>query len=368
MADAVVLYGSSDLDFDLFHSVPSSVTDPFLYVETGGRRIAILTVLDADGARATGVEVLDPARFGRDDLIADGLPVEAVETELCVRVCRELGVRAAKVPFRFPLAVADALRSDGVQLDVDPALFVARRRVKTPAQLDGIRRAQAAADAAMGAAAGLVHELRDGLTCEEVRAAILAVFEAHGCEAPFAPIVGHGAQTASAHDDGSGPIAAGEPVMVDIAPRDRRSRCWTDMTRTFVAGGVEPPEELVRYWELTRESLSACYRLLRGGADGRAIFDAACEPFEAAGQPTLRTKRPGELLRDGFYHGLGHGLGLEVHERPNIGRTSDALVAGDVIAIEPGCYRHGFGGVRLEDAVLVTSDGYEPLTAFPYDL
>ena len=368
MADAVLLYGSSDLDFDLFHAVPVSITDPFLYVEVDGRRIAVLTVMDADNARAAGVEVLDPAAFGRDELIAQGLPVETIEAELCVGVCRELGVRAAAVPFGFPLAVADALRASGVELEVDAARFVARRRVKTPAELEGIRRAQAAADAAMGAAERMVHELREGLTCEEIRAAIIAIFDEHGCEAPFFPIVGHGAQTASAHDDGSGPIAAGEPVIVDIAPRDRASRCWTDMTRTWVAGGGEPPEELARYWELTRESLAACYALVRSGADGQAIFDAACEPFERAGLPTLRTKRLGEQLVDGFYHGLGHGLGLNVHERPNISRTSDVLVAGDVVAIEPGCYRHGYGGCRLEDAVLVTEDGAEPLTSFPHDL
>jgi Xaa-Pro aminopeptidase len=345
-----------------------SITDPFLYLETDGRRIAILTPLDADNARAKGIEVLDPARLGRDDLIAEGLPVETIETELCVRACRELGVRAAAVPFDFPIAVADALRSDGVHLEIDQARFVASRRVKTPAELAGIRRAQAAADAAMGAAADLVRELRTGLTCEEIRARIISIFEEHGCEAPFAPIVGHGAQSASAHEDGSGPIAAGEPVIVDIAPRDRASRCWTDMTRTWIAGGEEPEEELARYFELTRESLDACYALIRAGADGRAIFDAACEPYERAGLPTLRTKKPGESLVDGFYHGLGHGIGLDVHERPNVGRTSDTLVAGDVMVIEPGCYRHGYGGVRLEEAFVVTEDGYEPLTAFPYDL
>jgi Xaa-Pro aminopeptidase len=368
MAEDVLLYGSPDLDSDLFHAVPVSITDPFLYVETRGRPIAVLTVMDADNARAAGVEVLDPARVGRDDLIAEGLQVETIETELCVRVCRELGVRAAAVPFGFPIAVADALRSDGVHLEIDQARFVARRRIKTPAELAGIRRAQAAADAAMGVAADLVRDLRDGLTCEDVRAAIIATFDEHGCEAPFAPIVGHGPQTASAHDDGSGPIAAGEPVIVDIAPRDRRSRCWTDMTRTFVAGGGEPDKELARYFELTRESLSACYALVRDGADGRAIFDAACEPYERAGLPTLRTKKPGELLVDGFYHGLGHGIGLDVHERPNVGRTSDVLQAGDVMVVEPGCYRHGYGGCRLEEALVVTEDGYEPLTAFPYDL
>ncbi len=102
---------------------------------------------------------------------------------------------------------------------------------------------------------------------------------------------------------------------------------------------------------------------------GRELHDAACEVFEAAGEPTQRTKPEGEALRDGFNHSLGHGVGLEVHEEPALGMTGgDPLVAGDVVAVEPGCYRSGYGGVRLEDLVLVTDDGCERLTGFPYGL
>jgi Xaa-Pro aminopeptidase len=91
--------------------------------------------------------------------------------------------------------------------------------------------------------------------------------------------------------------------------------------------------------------------------------------FEGAGELTQRTKPEGEALRDGFFHSLGHGVGLQVHEEPSLGRTgAEELVAGDVVAIEPGCYRHGYGGVRLEDLALVTEDGYERLTSFPYAL
>ena len=74
------------------------------------------------------------------------------------------------------------------------------------------------------------------------------------------------------------------------------------------------------------------------------------------------------MLRDGFYHGLGHGVGLDVHESPGLGKAGHELVAGDVVTLEPGLYRHGFGGVRVEDLVLVTEDGCETITDFPYGL
>jgi Xaa-Pro aminopeptidase len=109
--------------------------------------------------------------------------------------------------------------------------------------------------------------------------------------------------------------------------------------------------------------------LARPGVAGRELFDAACEVFEEAGEPTQRTKPEGEPLRDGFFHSLGHGVGLEVHEEPALGRTgADPLVPGDVVAVEPGCYRNGYGGVRLEDLLLITDEGAERLTEFGYEL
>lgn len=107
----------------------------------------------------------------------------------------------------------------------------------------------------------------------------------------------------------------------------------------------------------------------RAGVTGRELFAIACEVFEEAGEPTQRTKPEGESLADGFFHSLGHGVGLEVHEEPALGRIgTDELVAGDVVAVEPGCYRKGYGGVRLEDLVLVTEEGCERLTSFPHEL
>jgi Xaa-Pro aminopeptidase len=364
----LLIYGSPEHDADLFHAVPVGIIDPFLYVEAGGRRAATVTVLDADKVRSLGIEVLDPYALGRDELLKAGLPEHAIDVELALRACRAVGIERAAVPPGFPVAVADHLRAAGVEVHVDAEAFVERRRRKTGAQLEGIRRAQRSADAAMDVAARMIREGAAGLRSEDVRAAMQAVCEEHGCDLPDDVIVSHGAQAAVGHEPGHGEIAAGEGVVVDIWPRDKASRCWADMTRTFVAGGREPAEELARYWELARASLDRVYPMVRAGADCREIYAASCEPFHAAGLPTQLTKEPGALLEEGYFHGLGHGVGLEVHEAPGLGRTPGTLVAGDVITLEPGCYRPGFGGARLEDLVVVTDDGCETLTDFPYDL
>src|SRR5215207_309120 len=364
----LLIYGAPDTSPDLFHAIPVGIIDPFLYVEAGGRRVATVSVLDADKVRALGIDVIDRAELGDDELVAAGMTPTQRELEIALRACRELGLERAIVPFEFPLAVADHLRAGGVALDVDDDAFVQRRRSKTDAQLAGIRRAQKAADAAMGVAAGLIRELRPGLTSEEIRAAMVDVCDEHGCDLPGDVIVSHGPQSADGHEEGHGALVAGEPVVVDIWPRDRESRCWADMTRTFVAGGGEPDDELAEYWRLTRASLDLVYPEVRDGADAHVIYRRSCEPFIDAGKPTQLTKGEGEVLRDGYFHGLGHGVGLEVHERPGLGRSPHRLRAGDVITLEPGCYRQGYGGCRLEDLVVDTADGCETLTDFPYDL
>jgi Xaa-Pro aminopeptidase len=363
---AIVIHAAPEGSADMFHAVPAGIVDPFTYVETGDRRVATVSVLDADKVSALGVEIVDTYALGRDELFARGLSRDDVDIEIALRVCRELGVEHALVPPTFPLAVADHLRAGGIELVPDAEHFVERRRRKTSSQLEGIRRAQQAADAAMKAGAELIRG--GGTTSEAVRTRMQAVCDEHGCELPDDVIVAGGAQGATGHDSGSGELKDGDAVVVDIWPRDKVSRCWADMTRTFVAGGGEPPEEIARYWELTRESLRRIYPMVRAGADCQEIFAVSCSPYDEAGLPTQLNKPPGQQLHEGFFHGLGHGVGLEIHERPGLGRSPDTLRAGDVITLEPGCYRQGFGGVRLEDLVVVTEDGCETLTDFPYDL
>ena len=297
--------------------------------------------------------------------------------EVVARACRELGIDSAAVPPAFPLGVADHLRAAGIELIADRELFEGRRRAKNERELAGVRRAQRAAEAGMRAAAELLAAsepngggvlIADGepLTSERIKDAIRAAFSAHDAGADEI-LVAHGAQGAVGHDLGSGPIPPGAPVIIDLWPQDRASGCFADMTRTFVAG-APPSEELTAWHALCREALARSVDAVAPGIPGRDVWGAACDVFEAAGHPTQRTKAPGEVLRDGFFHSLGHGIGLEVHEAPGLGRGPDVLVEGDVLAIEPGTYRQGYGGVRLEDLVLVTSDGAEVLTDFPYEL
>jgi Xaa-Pro aminopeptidase len=260
---------------------------------------------------------------------------------------------------------------------VDAPAVEARRRAKSAAELAGIRRAQRAAEQGMAAGEALIRgaERRDGLlfhdgaqlTAEAVRAAVRAACAGEGAPAP-PDIMVTSRLSGSGHDPGSGPLPADLPIEIDLWPRDEESGCGADMTRTFVNGEVTAEFASVR--DVVRGALEAARAAVRPGVTGRSVYDAAAEVVEAAGFPTQRTREPGQSLTHGFYFGLGHGVGLEVHEPPGLGLAGgDPLVAGDVIAIEPGVEGlETIGGVRFEDLLLVTDAGCETLTDYPYDL
>jgi Xaa-Pro aminopeptidase len=361
---------------EMRHEVPVVAPDRFLYLERDDERHVVITPYEIE--RVEGHDGLLPhpfEEFGWDEFVKQGIAMEEVELATYVRAVRELGVRKAVVPASFPLELADRLRAEGVEITPDRETFVRRRRVKTEIELAGIRRAQRGAEAGMDAARELFRraEEKDGslvfegapLTSERIKIAIQQAFtDLNLLSDEF--IVSHGAQTAIGHEMGSGEIRPNEPIVLDLWPRDRESSCYADMTRTFVVG--TPDAELVEYHRLVREALRLALAAVKPGLAGRDVYVEVCEFFHEAGYPTGLHKPEGEVLENGFFHGLGHGVGLEVHEQPWLSRYPGELVAGDVVTLEPGLYRNGYGGCRLEDLVLVTADGAELLTDYPYDL
>jgi len=374
---SVLICGDTISTPELRHEVPLAVPDAFTYAELDGRRLVAITSMEAPRVEAlgAGLEVHALEEFGADELRRSGIEAHLYPGALAARIASGLGIGAATVPEGFPLGIADALRAAGVELTVDQKLFDDRRRVKSGHELAGIRRAQRATEAAVAEVRDLLAraEPRDGvltlddepLTCELLKVRAQAVFLRHGAFSDE-PTVSHGPQTAVGHDAGSGVIAAADVVLVDLFPKDLESACFADMTRTFVVGSV--PGEIREWHGLCRQALELAISRVRPGAHGGEIHREVSELFAERGFPTQLTKQPGEVLHDGFYHGLGHGVGLNVHEAPSLGMLGQELVPGDVVAIEPGLYRRGVGGVRLEDLVLVTDDGCEVLTDFPYDL
>jgi Xaa-Pro aminopeptidase len=374
----IVIYADTMRSPELRHEVPITVPDAFLYVERDGTRHVVVGSMEIPRLKEIGGFELHPLEeFGLDELRRSGRQRYEVFDELVVRAVRGLGVERALVPGSFPLLIADRLREAGIELTPDREVFDWRRRRKSPAELAGIRRAQAAAEAGMAAARELLRQAEpngaeglvaggEALTCERVKAAIAQEFLEHGTTAEDF-IVSHGPQTAIGHHMGTGQLRAGETIVIDLWPRDNESACFADMTRTFVVGEIG--DEVAEWHGLCKEALDRSIAEIRAGVPGRSVYDAACEIFEAAGHLTQRTKSPGEVPEGGFMYSLGHGVGLEVHEQPLLGLAGhDALVAGDVVAVEPDVYRLGFAGVRLEDLVLVTENGAEKLTSFPYDL
>src|SRR5262249_32874281 len=257
----VVIYGDTVRSPELRHEVPIGIPDPFLYLELDGVRHIVIGSMEIPRlSQLGGFELHNYEEFGSDDLVAGGMSYVEVRHEIPVPATASLGLRSAFVPDAFPIWLADALRARGIDLTVDGDLFDQRRRVKSPSQLAGMRRAQRAAEAAMDVARDLLRQaLPNGaglevegepLTVERVKLAMVEAFVRHGATADDF-IVAPGAQGAIGHDMGSGPIAAGVPIVIDIWPRDNESFCFCDMTRTYVVGDI--PEDVREWHRLCKE-------------------------------------------------------------------------------------------------------------------
>ena len=349
-----LIYAASPRSADMLYATGFHAPDAFLFLEQRGRKTIVLNDLEIDrGRREAKVdEVLAASDLARDfgstspALIAAGLLLRRK-------------IRRVEVPADFPLGAARVLEKAGLRVVPLEGLFWPERELKDRNELTAIRRATRLAALGLERAVEVLRAakiLRSGLlqwqgqplTSEVVRAeADSTVLRAGGI--PEGTIVAGGRQACDPHERGHGRLRAHELIILDIFPRDARSGYFGDLTRTVVRGRANEAQR--QLWETVCAAQRRAIRAIKPRAKGAAVHKAVQEFFVARGYPTER--RDGRWT--GFFHGTGHGLGLDLHEEPRLGVTT--FRPGQVFTVEPGLYYPEIGGARHEDVVTVTAGG-----------
>ncbi|MBF0181042.1 MAG: aminopeptidase P family protein [Magnetococcales bacterium] len=370
-----LIYAASESAADLYYATRFFAPDPFLYLEEPGRGVTHMatSALEVDRARRTARcdRVHDWAEIRGRWQVAHPEEQPTLE-DLAAFFVVEQGIARLRVPGDFPLLMADRLRAAGLVVIPEAEPFWPERAFKTPEEVEAIEAALEVTARGMEAGIGMIRAARIGdgdgalwldgepLTSERVRGEIHACLVRLGA-APHHTIVSGGAQGADPHEVGSGPLFARQPIILDIFPRMEGSGYWGDMTRTVCRG--EAPDRVRRAWEAVRAAQEVAFGRVRDGVSGREVHEAVTDSLTQAGFPTGTHPETGR--QEGFFHGTGHGLGLEIHESPRIGGKDQTLLAGHVVTVEPGVYYPDMGGVRLEDVVVVEPDGCRNLTRYP---
>ena len=225
------------------------------------------------------------------------------------------------------------------------------RSVKDAEEIALMRAAQAITDDAFQHMLGFI---RPGLTEKQIKLELENYMYAHGADGiAFTSIVASGPNTANPHAISSDRVVErGDFVLMDYGARYRDYD--SDMTRTVVVG--EPTAKQREIYDLVQRTHEECVQAIHGGVDGSKVHNLSVKIISDAG------------YGDYYGHGLGHGVGIDIHELPNFGRRSNIVETGAVITVEPGVYLPGVGGVRLEDFGMVTETGFDPFTKSPHDL
>jgi Xaa-Pro aminopeptidase len=301
---------------------------------------------------------------------------ETATAQAAAECLARAGVRHVVGDRSLPFIFAELVRQSGISMTCDTERGVLDRRAKDDQELSWIRQAQETTESAMRMACELVAHasvgqagmlLLDGqpLTSERVRAAIDHWLLDRGYSNPPSIVAG-GPAGADCHDHGSGQLYTGQPIIIDIFPRDQHTRYNGDCTRTVVHGQI--PERLAAMHAAVVAAKEAAQQATRAGMTGEAVHEATCQAILAHGFSVGLPDTHAPLSYCGMTHGTGHGIGLEVHEPPLLDKKGPVLVVGDVLTIEPGLYCREIGGVRVEDMVVVTQDGCENLNRLPTGL
>ncbi len=281
-------------------------------------------------------------------------------------ISKSISVKKIRVTPDFPIGLANKLKRRKYQLTVTKEPPCPQREIKTNEEIKAVQQSQRAAVAAMKAAIAQIASATIGrdqllridktiLTSEAVRATIGHTLLDLDCIAEET-IVSCGPASADPHERGEGPLRAGEPIVIDIFPRSGKNGYWGDITRTVCRGPA--PAALKKQYNAVKAAQTAAQKEVKAGVWTDDVHATAAAELDRRGFQT-------ETINDipqGFIHGTGHGVGLEIHEAPRVSSANhQKLRAGHIITIEPGLYYPDIGGVRLEDTILVTKDGYKML-------
>lgn len=365
---SLLLYADTARSADMLHFGRFSVPDPFIAFGHRGQKIAVLNALEFGRAqKSSGFDVVLPLEPWLDK--ARARDPKAGAAEVIILLAKHYKIRAFNIASDFPVALADKLRASGLQLTPVPSLFP-ERELKTAAEAAAIHEGNRCSALGIAAAETLLRRSKikagklvlDGkpLTSERLKTAIeIACLEAGALS--IDTIAAGGDQACDPHERGHGPLRAHELIVVDVFPRVTATGYHGDMTRTFLKGRASDKQrELVA---AVRAAQLAALGAIRAGVNGRHVHQQCLDVFAARGFETKRTPK-GSV---GFFHGTGHGLGLEVHEAPRVSTVDYILKKGSVVTVEPGLYYPGLGGCRIEDVVQVTDKKPRLLSSAPYD-
>jgi Xaa-Pro aminopeptidase len=368
-SETLLMVADSERDANMLYATGLFVPDPFIYLRASGRPLVVMSDLEIDRARAQAphCRVASLGQY-RQKLRAQGILRPGL-AHVVRQILREKGIRRVTVPDNFPLGLATDLEKLGVPVKARPGNFFPEREIKSAAEVRKISAALVMAEVGMAEGMQVLHTAKIGrdrkllyhnvpLTSEKLRAVIdCAILQACGLAANT--IVAGGRQACDPHERGFGPLRAHEPIVIDIFPRSQKTGYFGDITRTVVRGRAS--EAVRRLYDTVYQGQKIAFRKFRANLPTGDAHRAVQEFFEQQGYKTRR--RHGRM--EGFFHGTGHGLGLEIHESPRVGANSTGkLQAGHVVTVEPGLYYPEIGGVRLEDVALVTNTGARNLTRF----
>jgi Xaa-Pro aminopeptidase len=369
---AKLIYANSEGSADLYYATKFFAPDPFLFVRQSDNTTHLITSsLEIDRARRSAkVSQVHDWQDINKRYKKSNPNKELKEGVLAAFFLKSLQIETVEVPSDFPLFLADSLRGMGITVSPISGLFWPDRAIKTPQEIAAIEAALTITGKGMVAGIELIRSStisddgflylgKEKLTSELVRGEINAQLVRQGAQ-PSHTIVSGGSQGSDPHEEGTGPLPANQSIILDVFPRVEQSGYWGDMTRTVCRGTA--PKRIKDAWEAVRQGQEIGFVNIKDGASGSEIHQKITTHLTNKGFPTgpVAGGRQG-----GFFHGTGHGLGLEIHESPRIGMKDQTLKTGHVVTVEPGLYYPDMGGVRLEDVVVVEKDGCRNLTKVP---